>query len=405
MSPPPPSAASNRLVGLDILRIVAVFLVLGRHFPEPYPTTDHWIGWFFHQWRECGWAGVDQFFVLSGFLVGGLLIQERQKYGGIRLARFLIRRGFKIYPAFYVMVAVTLLFQRQFDLSRLLSELLFVQNYFPGLWTHTWSLAVEEHFYLLLSVALTGLAIRQFVPWALAVCAVLPIWRLVHSWQHPVYLPMTHLFPTHLRLDSLLWGVLLAVWYYQERTHFVQFWTRFRVPALLAGSGAFVALCGLPAGEPTVLSAHFVHTIGLTLLAWASAALVSVSITRPWRDTRLLRLIQRVGQNSYSIYLWHMLIFQALFVTHVPTKIVAALHLPATILQSTWAREWNCVIFILASILWGIATAKLIEFPVLHLRDRLFPSRLNRPAEAQQTPSVPPPPNYVAVSNSSFGSG
>ena len=108
---------------------------------------------------------------------------------------------------------------------------------------------------------------------------------------------------------------------------------------------------------------------------WASAALVGVSVTWAWRNSPVLRLVQGVGQNSYSIYLWHMLIYQILFDWRTPVKYARKLSVPLELFQSPHAREWNCLLFVVASILWGILTAKLIEFPVLRLRDRWFPAR------------------------------
>ena len=102
-----------------------------------------------------GWVAVDVFFVLSGFLVSGLLFQEVAQTGTASPGRFLIRRGFKIYPAFWVMIAVTIfwIWHRGGTISgmQVLSELFYFQNYGWAVSFHTWSLAVEEHFYFLLA--------------------------------------------------------------------------------------------------------------------------------------------------------------------------------------------------------------------------------------------------------------
>lgn len=82
-----------RNTGLDLLRLVAILLVLGRHLLPGYENNT-----FLSIWRTGGWVGVDLFFVLSGFLVSGLLFEEYKKRGSLDLKRFLIRRGFKIYP-------------------------------------------------------------------------------------------------------------------------------------------------------------------------------------------------------------------------------------------------------------------------------------------------------------------
>src|SRR5215211_479046 len=100
-----------RLKNLDVLRAVAVLLVLGRHVnvvaPMPADVPGP-VALAIRAWVKVGWTGVDLFFVLSGFLVSGLLFAEYRKNGELRIGRFLIRRGFKIYPPFWVLMAVTL---------------------------------------------------------------------------------------------------------------------------------------------------------------------------------------------------------------------------------------------------------------------------------------------------------
>jgi len=146
-------AASLRNIGLDALRCIAVWLVLFRHLPIPSKAT----GFFAESLRVLhrgGWIGVDLFFVLSGFLVSGLLFREFQRTGSASIKRFLIRRGFKIYPPFWVLIGATVVMRCWFEKtgiqwSNLVGELLFLQNYYDCLWGHTWSLAVEEHFYFI----------------------------------------------------------------------------------------------------------------------------------------------------------------------------------------------------------------------------------------------------------------
>lgn len=140
------SATRTRLKQLDVLRAVAVLLVLC--------SQVHSFDWL----QRCGWIGVDLFFVLSGFLVSGLLYSEYKKYGSLSPKRFLVRRGLKIYPALYTFVIgsviLMLLTRMKIPLDLLLAEILFVQNYYGALWGHTWSLCIEEHFYLLLTAGL-----------------------------------------------------------------------------------------------------------------------------------------------------------------------------------------------------------------------------------------------------------
>jgi peptidoglycan/LPS O-acetylase OafA/YrhL len=135
--------SSGRILQLDILRIIAVFLVLGRH-ADGFPVDEYgrFVSYLTDTWARCGWIGVDLFFVLSGFLVSGILFREYIDRGEIDFKRFFIRRGFKIYPAFYTMILMTVIAgigqNVNLDRHRVWSEVFFVQNYFPALWTHTW---------------------------------------------------------------------------------------------------------------------------------------------------------------------------------------------------------------------------------------------------------------------------
>src|SRR5262249_60135649 len=104
--------------------------------------------------HRIGWMGVDLFFVLSGFLVSGVLFREYQRHQGLQVGRFLARRGFKIYPGFYLLLLATWAMgasagpRGAITTPQLLREAFYLQSYVPGFWSHTWSLAVEEHFYL-----------------------------------------------------------------------------------------------------------------------------------------------------------------------------------------------------------------------------------------------------------------
>src|SRR4029077_18685201 len=138
----------SRLKELDFLRGIAIILVLLRHIP------------LFTFTHNIGWIGVDLFFVLSGFLVSGLLFKEYLKFGDIRPKLFLIRRGFKIYPLYYLFYIpyLVLIVREQgwssVDVRGFLSDMTFTQNFINGWgWAYgaSWSLAVEEHFYFGLS--------------------------------------------------------------------------------------------------------------------------------------------------------------------------------------------------------------------------------------------------------------
>ena len=206
---------NSRNQSLDVLRGVAILLVLGCHVP------------YFSVWHKIGWAGVDLFFVLSGFLISGLLFREFIETGAIDFQRFIVRRGFKIWPALYVyLVLMRLLVAGQTEVqSGFFQSALFVRNYFPMarhagfLFDHTWSLSVEEHFYLALPLILLAL-IRfrgkrglRFIPVLFVVIAVICLGLRVAL--HPA-----ESYATHFRIDQLFAGVTLGYLYQFHREGF-----------------------------------------------------------------------------------------------------------------------------------------------------------------------------------------
>src|ERR1051325_4988494 len=139
-----PRASFQRSREVDCLRCAAVFLVLFRHLPALPDNLTGALRVPAHLLYEAGWAGVDLFFVLSGFLISGLLFREHQQFRRIDFKQFIVRRGLKIYPAFYCLIAATVgiavLNKWNLPWKRIFAEVFFVQNYFIGLWSRS-----EEH--------------------------------------------------------------------------------------------------------------------------------------------------------------------------------------------------------------------------------------------------------------------
>ena len=359
----------KRSATLDILRFVAVALVLGRHI-DIYPAeTNKYLNAFTGVWQRGGWVGVDLFFVLSGFLVSGLLFTEFQKRGSISPKRFLIRRGLKIYPAFYVLIALTaidLLHSHSLIFSRLIRELLFVQNYGYELWNHTWSLAVEEHFYLLLCAGLflvvkfrKTLLPFDKLPIVFAGVAItcLALRLLIPVGPDTLYLRV--LFPTHTRIDSLLFGVLLSY-----SAHFKPFSIsgKTRIALLMIFIAAYI-----PPFTWTLETTRFIYTFELSALYLGGGALL-LAVNGLESRSLPARGIAFIGSRSYSIYLWHM--SMALWGVRLAQKLIG-LHL-------NWYGY--AAVYLVGSIMAGIVMAEIIEFPIIRLRDRLFPSRSNSDA-------------------------
>lgn len=332
---------TSRNQALDVLRGIAVLMVLFCHYwliLTPQSAIGNTFG-----------RGVDLFFVLSGFLISGLLFSEYKRTGSIDLKRFWIRRGFKIYPAFYVFtlttIAVWVCLFHKFP-TPIISDLLFVQSYRPNVWEYTWSLAVEEHFYLLLPLLLV-LLIRigkgktnpfRVVPFVSIVLSALCLYGRIHAylathnWDRVAY-------PTHLRIDALFAGVTLG------------YFAHFDPDSFREGRKLWVLAIGLAFTFglfliPNIPQLTFAYMAFSFILAWA--------VNQPNRNTVITRPIEWVGRYSYSIYLWHGI------------GMLALGHLP-----QGWFR---LPLYAVIAITPGVLMSKLIEVPALMLREKFFPS-------------------------------
>lgn len=322
---------------LDVLRGVAILMVLGFHYS------------YFRWWHQIGWAGVDLFFVLSGFLISGLLFDEIIRSGRLDLKRFWIRRGFKIYPPYYLLVGVTAV---SFLMTRgklphgTLAGVFFLQNYLPHIWQHTWSLAVEEHFYFLLPLLLAFLAAKdamKAIPWIFGCAAVACLGLRTLEWRAGVSAVALH-SQTHLRIDSLFAGVAIRYW----RTFLPSSFRRAaRKPLWMGSAFALPAFFLSPAGA-------FMNTAGLTLLYIAFGFLLVWSVERPCGGNPAAVGLAWIGKHSYSIYLWHLPLWALLFRGAINFAFFAE--------------------GVLFSILFGAALSMAVERPSLAVRDRLFPS-------------------------------
>jgi peptidoglycan/LPS O-acetylase OafA/YrhL len=342
--------STSRNQSLDVLRCVAVLLVLAYHVPY-YPRLT-----------QLGWTGVDLFFVLSGFLISGLLFEEFKRSGRINFGRFFIRRGLKIWPPFFyfvwAVVISQLVFNHRVQWVRVIATATFLQNYLGGLGTlseHTWSLAVEEHFYIALPLLLIVLLRQRLqdpfesIP---AIFAALAVICLILRWRHGYQEALM----THLRIDSLFAGVTLGYLRHFKRPWFEK----------LTGNYALLiaAICCIPA--LFVQRLHY-QVFGLTMLFIGYGFLLAWSVDRKPR-TRLGAMVlasaAQIGFYSYSIYLWHPLVLNV---------ISSHFRLSCSVF---WLSIALCVAV-------GIGLAELIEKPSLAWRDKKYPpAAATGPAEA-----------------------
>lgn len=298
----------SRIIALDGLRGCAVLSVLAYHFVYVQITAP--IGSLFYYFRaplKLAWSGVDLFFVLSGFLITDILIKEK---GSPRYFRaFYARRITRIFPV-YFLVLVTFYGARATlpnDLPILAdpkpwwSYVLFIQNiamWLDGnggaLWLGpTWSLAVEEQFYLIVPLIVLWLPRRTAIAALIFLAAMAPVLRYLNPGP-------TAFMVTAFRTDSLLFGSLLA--YAMQSGRFVRA-CRERIRVIYGLLGVACAMTIL-----MMARREWFEPFDFTLLSTAFLMLIlAVQIDQDGLLARALRakLLLWFGAMSYAIYMFH----------------------------------------------------------------------------------------------------
>src|SRR3954468_5234623 len=353
----PGTSGRARRPDLDVVRGLAIVLALGWHFNHRWSGNAvldavQWPGHMF------GWAGVDLFFVLSGFLMGRLVLGEQTPPGGVAGPRFTVRRILKLWPVLYLFLALHAVFGAEPLDSYLWQNALHLQNYAGTSLPHLWSLAVEEHFYLALALLFPLFARRGGSMKLLAgiLAGVLVAALALRVGGSLAGVSETRLqWRTHFRVDSLAAGVVLAVvsvrW--PERFDRLQRlrWAWLGVAAL---GTAFLATVGKsgPVGS----------TLGFTV-AWLTAAAVLLLVYRARWVTRArwaTAPMAALGRYSYGIYIWHV------FAAQIVLGLLDLEWEAAT--PAAQAAKYGAAIAI------GVLATVLVERPVLRLRDRLLPA-------------------------------
>jgi peptidoglycan/LPS O-acetylase OafA/YrhL len=294
-----------RMPELDSLRGLAILLVLIYHgIVPPLHEQLSSVGHRLLSLAGYGWIGVNLFFVLSGFLITGILLDKRNQSSYFR--NFYVRRALRILPALYATLLV-LLAAGWISWSFLALGALFLANCgpllgVPLLYGPLWSLAVEEHFYLVWPWIVRRWSARRLMLLLAAICLVTPSLRAENFILSGRQANLVQLY-TWFNLDGLAMGAMLAVWLRRPGFRRVQL-ARIALPLLACGAVAFFLLLSHPlanaAGLATSLNVGSTGLLSCTLLLGTN---------------RWVRLVNRpvlrfLGYISYGLYLVHVMAFR-----------------------------------------------------------------------------------------------
>ena len=351
--------------GLDVLRALAIVSVLCFHAPE---SVRRALPEVLRASFEVGWVGVDLFFVLSGYLIGRqVFAMEDSAPLGLQLRTFWLKRWMRTLPLYFVVLAFYALKPWLFGTPFVgggWHYLVFLQNY-VGVrdFVQSWSLCVEEHFYVVLPLLAFGLRARSAPAWAWVMPLLLSLGA--RAWE--VYTATPGLLPaeqwvrlqwrTHLHLDGLAVGVFLAKTAPRWQ-RWPQAWRRAcgAMGALLLGVSLAVCVPHLPDWGGVWIFAGLAVGFGGLLVATEAVAL----------PVPLRGLVYQAAVLSYGTYLWFW--------------VVARVFERRNLTLGMWGLDLLAFITVTHGVAW--VTYVAVERPALRLRDRLLAWQASR-AEAR----------------------
>ncbi len=362
---------SKRIFGLDILRALAILFVVSGHGQDLLPQGFDFL-------NRIRFDGVSIFFVLSGFLIGGILIKivEHQQANTKTLFDFWKRRWFRTLPNYFLILTVLLSYysikRPHFDIFEYKEFFIFSQNLFyphASFFPEAWSLSVEEWFYLLIpciifllisifhlkpkrSVLLTAssiillITLFRFYRFSTIEIESIGEWDLIFRKQ------------VITRLDSLMYGVVGAYlqYYYTER------WNKFRIPLFISGIGIFLS-------QKFLLS---IGTVGIDsfyqcVLSFSSTSLATLFLLPYLNDLKsgsgvIYKTITTISLISYSMYLLNLSVVRLIIIRHLSLSSLFAS--PYLIALSEYILYWTFTVF------GSILLYKYYEIPLTALRDK-----------------------------------
>jgi peptidoglycan/LPS O-acetylase OafA/YrhL len=362
---------SSRIPSLDGLRAISIAMVLAGHAASGIPALRDRPLLLYTVFN--GSRGVNVFFVISGFLITSLLLREDRLTGRISLRQFYIRRAFRILPPFWIFLGTIVLLWKlgafETRWAHLAVAFTFLRDYIAGDWWtgHSWSLSVEEQFYLLWPAAMVLAGRRRSLWIASGLIVAAPAIRVLsHLFVTGRFGPI-EFFMFHMRVDSLMFGCALAL--VQNSPRLDGFAKRvLNWPGMLLALCFFLFLSGYLNYR---FQGYYLLPFGYTFEAITISYLLLYFVRSP--DSvggRLLnsRFLVHVGVISYSLYLWQQLFLTDLLrsrLSNFPVNLIAA--------------------FVAAELSW-----RLVEQPALRLRQRFNGWRSSRSESAAKTVALLP---------------
>jgi peptidoglycan/LPS O-acetylase OafA/YrhL len=342
--------ADERFPALDGVRALAALLIVAFH--SNVVVTDGAgesglaapagaVRWIF----AGSWIGVDIFFALSGFLIGRILFLQLLEEGRVGFKRFYIRRVFRIFPAYYVVLTLSLFVLAHFGVFRFMyggatwlellkrspANYLYIANYLfgatvPNALLICWSLCIEEHFYLLvpglLALLFSVVRGRQRLAWLVALLAVPVGARCLAYVRDPSMCVFSGPYwQSHVRADGLLLGLITAYCYVFEKQALGRVVSRMGSVTWIGGFACIISvfLWGGPFahGIFAVVLQFFVLALGSTLLIVNGLLLDNVAarvVSHPaWYP------VARVSYGIYLVHLFAVLLLLAVWPGGAPT--------------------------------------------------------------------------------------
>ena len=373
---------SRRMFGLDLMRAIAILQVMVLH--GSYIIAQESFSWY--ALPAISVEGVLLFFCMSGFLIGDILLRilEKAVFGWRQLLNFLIRRWFRTVPNYWFALVVILILSSLTGLANKgfeYSYIYFCQNFFwmrPPFYPESWSLAIEEWFYLLVPLALFLLTLLRRTPNQgilivsiifIVVPNVLRLWHYAPESEFPEWPFYTRIIVVY-RLDSVMYGIVLAWLYRYKKAQLLRFKNIGMVLSLVL-IAVMTVIVRMGANSHWYESTILLNLEPLT-------AFLAIPFLAEWKTTRfkVFRfVVQFLSLVSYAMYILNLTIVQNILLPLL-TGPMDHRHPPSVELGM-----YRLILFWVVTIPIAWVLYRFYETPLRNLRDKVHVRETPKPSK------------------------